>query len=57
MRTEEEIYDRIEFYKDKLQDHHLWLNEPIIRNVLIAIYESALSNLRWVLNETAEEEA
>ena len=51
MRTKEEIYYRIEFYTDRLHDHHLWLNDSIVRNALIAIYESAISNLRWVLNE------
>ena len=56
MRTEEDIYDAIELYKENLHDHHIFLNEPIVTQILIAHYQTIIATLEWVLNEPKKDE-
>ena len=50
MKTEEQIERAIELYKDNLHDHHIWLNEPLVTQALIAHYQTVILVLEWVLD-------
>jgi len=52
MKTEEEILRAIESYKERISDHHILLNEPIVRNTIWAVYESIIETLNWVLEDS-----
>jgi len=52
MKTEEEILRAIEAYKERISDHHILLNEPVVRNTIWAVYESIIETLNWVLEDS-----
>lgn len=51
MKTEEEIQSMIEAIEDLAQDHHIWLETKLVRDIRFANYETILNILRWVLDE------
>jgi len=50
LKVAEEIHAAIDLYKEKLSNHHLWLNEPIIRHTIMTFYETIIQTLEWVLD-------
>ena len=51
MKTEEEIQSMIEAIEEMAQDHHIWLETKLVRDIRFANYETILNILRWVLDE------
>lgn len=57
MKTEEQIYDMIEHYKERGADHHILLNTPLVQNVIFAHLNTIIATLEWVLDESQESQS
>ena len=51
MKTEDQIRGLKEHYIELLEDHHLLLAEPFVRNTIEAAYGAIVSTLNWILDE------